>query len=407
MASSSSKRPLVPVAAISRRAIVAFFSLLFATLALAGTAVLSLTREQDRRSVEQSAKMVELAISTRRKELERTIRDYAFWGDAYANLHLSFDQDWAWTRNNFGETLYKELGIDGIYVVSPTNNVIYSVVNGEISGSDLGLNQLIVEQLLTTARTAPPGETRALTGFGEWRNTPAILAAAALSPGDDPRVKLAPGPSSVVIFVDGMTPATLAELATQYALPGLQSGPGLFPRADIRLPSEMGPLVLNWQPNLPGQEVRVRLLPWSLTAVFLIVVLAWLFRRRILYDSERIDIERQEVVVSERRFRDVAELASDWIWEADEHLRLTFLSEPFRAITGWDPEGMIGRRVSDFLVPDDAELVPSWIETRERLEGPLYRYKVLMGQHAFVVSRVGASKRLPTTAPPFEERLPT
>ncbi len=50
---------------------------------------------------------------------------------------------------------------------------------------------------------------------------------------------------------------------------------------------------------------------------------------------------------SERRFRDVAEAASDWFWETGPDLRLTYLSDRFQAATGIDPGTVLGRRRED------------------------------------------------------------
>ncbi len=36
-----------------------------------------------------------------------------------------------------------------------------------------------------------------------------------------------------------------------------------------------------------------------------------------------LEQSRQALSTSERRFRDVVETTTDWIWEADEQLRLT------------------------------------------------------------------------------------
>lgn len=46
---------------------------------------------------------------------------------------------------------------------------------------------------------------------------------------------------------------------------------------------------------------------------------------------------------SEQRFRDVAEAASDWIWETDADHRFTYLSERFQEMAGLPPERAIGR----------------------------------------------------------------
>jgi PAS domain S-box-containing protein len=49
------------------------------------------------------------------------------------------------------------------------------------------------------------------------------------------------------------------------------------------------------------------------------------------------------VRASERRFRDFAEIASDWFWETDENLRWTYFSERFQEVTGIAPIDLIGK----------------------------------------------------------------
>ncbi len=46
---------------------------------------------------------------------------------------------------------------------------------------------------------------------------------------------------------------------------------------------------------------------------------------------------------SEERFRDYTETASDWIWETDRNLRLTFVSDQFFSITHMRPDDIIGK----------------------------------------------------------------
>jgi PAS domain S-box-containing protein len=50
-----------------------------------------------------------------------------------------------------------------------------------------------------------------------------------------------------------------------------------------------------------------------------------------------------EVRRSEQRFRDYAELGSDWFWEQDSQLRFTYLSPRYQAVTGTDPAEILGR----------------------------------------------------------------
>lgn len=69
--------------------------------------------------------------------------------------------------------------------------------------------------------------------------------------------------------------------------------------------------------------------------------------------TERRNIE-SELRTSEGRFRDFAESASDWLWEMDSELRLSFVSQRFLEIAGFAPEEQIGLRRDELtgIVPD-------------------------------------------------------
>ncbi len=62
--------------------------------------------------------------------------------------------------------------------------------------------------------------------------------------------------------------------------------------------------------------------------------------QRELNERRQVEAALRE---SEARFRDVTEAASDWIWEMDENLRFTYLSERFYALTGIAPQHVLGR----------------------------------------------------------------
>lgn len=49
------------------------------------------------------------------------------------------------------------------------------------------------------------------------------------------------------------------------------------------------------------------------------------------------------------RLRDFAEAASDWFWEMDPDLRMVYLSERIREVTGLGPEFFLGKRRDEFL----------------------------------------------------------
>lgn len=72
-----------------------------------------------------------------------------------------------------------------------------------------------------------------------------------------------------------------------------------------------------------------------------------------------VDITEQKQVAralreSERRFRDVADISADWIWEVDMAGRYTYASESVRGLLGYAPEEIIGKTAFDLMPPDEA-----------------------------------------------------
>ncbi|HVJ43669.1 MAG TPA: PAS domain S-box protein [Dongiaceae bacterium] len=70
---------------------------------------------------------------------------------------------------------------------------------------------------------------------------------------------------------------------------------------------------------------------------------------------------QDELRHSEERFRDLAEISSDWIWETDADLRLIYISDRFYSITGIAPEEILGKTRAE-LLSDDARGSIAWKE---------------------------------------------
>ena len=66
-----------------------------------------------------------------------------------------------------------------------------------------------------------------------------------------------------------------------------------------------------------------------------------LFRRQLALD--------RQLSSSEQRFRDYAEVASDWYWEIDEHRKITFISELYYTLTGARQDSVLGLNATEFL----------------------------------------------------------
>ncbi|MCH6590083.1 MAG: diguanylate cyclase [Proteobacteria bacterium] len=59
--------------------------------------------------------------------------------------------------------------------------------------------------------------------------------------------------------------------------------------------------------------------------------------------ARQIADAQARLVQNEERSRDMAEVASDWLWEMDENLRFSYFSERFGPVTGVDPVHVLGK----------------------------------------------------------------
>ena len=60
---------------------------------------------------------------------------------------------------------------------------------------------------------------------------------------------------------------------------------------------------------------------------------------------------------SEQRFRDIAEVSADWIWEVDAQTRYTYASDSVITMLGYTPEDVLGKTPFDFMTSEDAQHV--------------------------------------------------
>lgn len=76
--------------------------------------------------------------------------------------------------------------------------------------------------------------------------------------------------------------------------------------------------------------------------------------------------QRKEALeASESRYREVAEMASDWIWETDTEHRYTHLSGRFEHLTGIAESVLIGRKMTEFVNVREAPV--AWRDQMRRM----------------------------------------
>jgi diguanylate cyclase (GGDEF)-like protein/PAS domain S-box-containing protein len=369
--SSLSNRTSVSLA---RASLFKFVGLLAGVFLLASVSLVFLARDLDRTEEAESAFYTQKAVQSLEKSLRLTVKDYAFWGDAYKHLHTQVDPNWAFVRQNVGSTLYADFGIQGLFVVNDVNRTVYSVVKGELKPVELA--QWLghsVDSILDKARAGAESETPT-TAFVKIGGVPALVAAAAITPGTDPTVSLDDRLPSVLIFVDMLEDAKLQAIGDDFGVNGLRvaTADDVDDTSRFALGDDGSVGNLRWISSRPGLRLLGIGLPLIGIAALLVCLMTWVILRRataaaLALDASYASLQKSQdaLATSEARFRDVVEASSDWVWEIDSNWRFTYLSERFEAVTGLSMNAWIGAAMDDLLGTESGTL-SQWLSLPNR-----------------------------------------
>ncbi len=90
-------------------------------------------------------------------------------------------------------------------------------------------------------------------------------------------------------------------------------------------------------------------------------------------DRKRAELALRE---SEQRFKDIAEVSSDWIWECDDELRFTYFSERFFEITGVPTADLLGKTRTEVGRKRDADWARHIADLEARRPFRDFRYSI-------------------------------
>ncbi|WGF90600.1 bifunctional diguanylate cyclase/phosphodiesterase [Marinivivus vitaminiproducens] len=326
-------------------------ALIALTLLVGGGFVWFSARTQDTLARELSEGAVDDTLQSRAAQLGRVVKDYAWWNDAVRYLDLDLDADWA--DVNIGGYVHETHGYQLSLVVDRADNVTYaSVADGEEgmvvpTGGDLPPG---LQSLLSQTRASSEADPAFASGVIALGDHLAIAAVCALTPEEDGSVVVPPGPRAVLVFVKLLDGPFLGDIANLFHLNDLEiRGSGdTVPSdlAEVALSNPDGAVLgsLVWQPERPGWRLIQEIGPSFALIVLLILVctgIVLLYARRATLALE----------ASEARFRDVADVSSDWIWETDSRLFVRFLSRQFSTVMSMPAERVIGSPIGTFLKP--------------------------------------------------------
>lgn len=141
-----------------------------------------------------------------------------------------------------------------------------------------------------------------------------------------------------------------------------------------------------------GREVQGKRKDGSQFPLYLSVGDAALGRERlfvaVLHDLSELKRDKEALRESEERFRQVAKMTGEWLWEQDTDGRYLYSSGAVSDILGYEPGEILGKNYLDLLTPEDRErwnhaLVP---ETHRHFTHLSNRYRHRDGHEVFTES---------------------
>ncbi len=111
--------------------------------------------------------------------------------------------------------------------------------------------------------------------------------------------------------------------------------------------------------------------PWAASLMFAAAAVAWWRERPVIKRNRESRLTEAERALrdSEERFRDVAEIVYDWIWESGPDHRFTWMSPRVEQAVGVPPSFFIGRSREEIGVPERDPAV--WRRFRDGLNAHL------------------------------------
>lgn len=359
---AASTLPLADSRGIVRRTLIAMIVMISAIFVAVIVTLFSIANTLNTQADQQNQLLLLKALHARQEAIRTHLGDNANWGEAYTNLHVHLNTNWAWDQQNLGRSLYTSFELEGVFVLGPDDVTRYSVISGKLVHTPFQ-SWLTVPVLPMLHQRLQQSGGKSVSQFAVVNNTLVLLAAAWIQTGSDNTIKPIPGPPSIMIFVDRLTPEKLRAMGQEYGV--LNTHIHTHARqvdsdkreAGFPLSTSTGGISIEWTSSNPGGALLTWVLPSMVFLFFATLFLALALMRHAmlrarLNDESTFLLEqgRLALAASEQRFRDVAETTSDWIWETDDKLCFSWISGRFPVITGSPQQAWLGRPLTTFLL---------------------------------------------------------
>lgn len=352
---------------ITRRLVAALGGLFVLGVLVAVAALFNIAQKLDAQDVDETRFYIERALDNRITASKNYITSYAFWTTAYEHLNDEVNVQWAYADQNMGKTLFTNDEYEGVFVVD-RERTKYAVVRGQHVQAEAAAYMDAPLKKLVDELQAQPDLTRPMIRYTLFEGWPAVVTASVIVPNDE-RPQVDAKGTSILLFVDQLTPVKLRKLGKGYGLTDLNlvKDATLAPEQPA-VPLDNTGYSLVSRLERPGQQLLWSLAPPLGGALLILSLLTAYFFRYAMRTARQVDagydsLERskQALEASEERFRAVAEAASDWIWEIDSQQRITYLSGRFNTVTGFSDQQWLGQEIEQLLYCDTLPIA-SWLD---------------------------------------------
>ena len=352
----------------SARVIIPLAALVGLALLLSAGAVHLASQRQDLLQREGEANAIRFSLRQLGRALAAEARDYAWWDDAVR--HLAITPDLAWADANIGSYIQESFGYEVSVVLTGDGQPVYGQVDGrrDTTGATSRLGPELATLVARAAAHRAGDEPKPVQAVLSGPEGLFAVAASPIVPMSGSELEPPSGPPSVLVFGKRLDEAFLHGLEQDFGIghptfARAAAGPG---QAALPLPGLDGgtPASIIWNPSRPGRGQAVLMLPALLGSLLFCGFAGLLVAAR-----DRVD---RAISESEARFRDISQAASDWIWETDAALRLTFVSEACHRSLGITPASLVGRQLRELLLPLGSAPLPEASIAALAARGPFH-----------------------------------
>ncbi|MFZ2656160.1 MAG: PAS domain-containing protein, partial [Victivallales bacterium] len=112
------------------------------------------------------------------------------------------------------------------------------------------------------------------------------------------------------------------------------------------------------------------------TVAIPLLLLSWVSVSKMLrkYDSDREE-SQERIMVSEKRFRDLTENTSDWIWETNCQLQYIYTNPVVKDILGYSADEVLGKTIYDYTPEDEIPRLRAFALELKKNPKPFYNFE--------------------------------